>query len=138
MSPSPSPSHKAPAPPGQSGNGSAGLTGPLARPTALPRGTVPGLSAPTASGSLARLFPVVSPAPAAPGAGLAHPGPSGGGDSAALTAETGVINTRQGGLILLAISVAAGIAVFGVWFTVAGPGRRRVLALARRRGRHTR
>ena len=54
-----------------------------------------------------------------------------------LTAETGVINTRQDGLILLAISIAAGIAVFGAWFTVAGPGRRAVLSLARRRGRHT-
>ncbi|HET7246654.1 MAG TPA: hypothetical protein VFJ07_17645 [Streptosporangiaceae bacterium] len=104
----------------------------------MPRGTVPGLSAPTASGSLARLFPVVTPAPAVPGAGLAHPGPSGDGDTTALTAETGVINTRQGSLILLAISIAAGIAVFGAWFTVTGPGRRAVLSLARRRGRHTR
>jgi hypothetical protein len=103
----------------------------------LPRGTVTGL-APTASGSLARLFPVVTPAPAAQGAGRAvRPGPSGIGDTAALTAETGVINTRQDGLIVLAISIAAGIAVFGTWFTVAGPGRRTLLALARRRGRHT-
>lgn len=112
------------------------MTGPLARPSALPRGTVTGLSAPTASGSLARLFPLVTPAPAAPGAGRAHPGPSGGGDTTALTAETGVINTRQGSLIVLAISVAAGIAVFGAWFTMGGPKRRTVLALARRRGRH--
>jgi hypothetical protein len=104
----------------------------------LPRGTVTGLSAPAASGSLARLFPVVTPAPAAPGAGRAvWTGPSGIGDATALTAEAGVINTRQDGLILLAISIAAGIAVFGAWFTVAGPGRRAALSLARRRGRHT-
>jgi len=90
-------------------------------------------------GSLARLFPVVTPTPAAPGAGRAQrPGPSGIGDTTALTAETGVINTRQGSLIVLAISIAAGIAVFGAWFTMAGPGRRTVLALARRRGRHIR
>jgi len=91
-------------------------------------------------GSLARLFPVVTPTPAAPGAGRAQrPGPSGIGDTTtALTAESGVINTRQGSLIVLAISVAAGIAVFGAWFTVAGPGRRAVLSLARRRSRLTR
>jgi len=59
-------------------------------------------------------------------------------DTTALTAETGVISTRQGSLILLGISVALGIAVFGAWFTLAGPGRRAVLALARRRGRQTR
>jgi len=114
------------------------VTGPLARPSALPRGTVPGLSAPSASGSLARLFPVVTPAPAAPGAGRGRPGPSGQGEITALTAETGVIDSRQGSLILLAISIALGIAVFGAWFTAAGPGRRAVAALARRRGRHTR
>lgn len=95
------------------------------------------MSAPTASGSLARLFPVVTPAPAAPGAGRGRPGPSGYGAATTLTAESGVINTRQGSLIVLAISIAAGIAVFGAWFTMAGPGRRSVLALARRRGRHT-
>jgi hypothetical protein len=105
----------------------------------LPRGTVPGLSAPARGGSLARLFPVVTPAPAAPGAGRVRPGPSGaGGIAPALTAESGVINTRQSSLIVLAISVAAGIAVLGAWFTVAGPGRRAALSLARRRGRHTR
>jgi len=49
-----------------------------------------------------------------------------------------VINTRQGSLIILAISIAAAIAVFGAWFTVAGPGRRAVYSLARRRGRRTR
>jgi len=49
-----------------------------------------------------------------------------------------VIDSRQGSLILLAISIALGIAVFGAWFTAAGPGRRAVAALARRRGRHTR
>jgi hypothetical protein len=114
------------------------VIGPQALPSALPRGTVAGLFAPAASGSLARLFPVVTPTPGAPGAGrAAQPGPSGNGDTTALTAETGVINTRQDGLILLAISIAAGIAVFGAWFTVAGPGRRAVLSLARRRGRHT-
>jgi hypothetical protein len=84
------------------------------------------------------LFPVVTPAPAAPGAGRAHPGPSGEGDTTELTAETGVIGGRQGSLIVLAISVAAGIAVAGAWFTVAGPGRRAAVSLARRRGRHTR
>ena len=129
-------------PPGQSGNGSAGsavLIGPLARPSALPRGTATGMLAPSPSGSsLARLFPVVTPAPAARGVGRAQrPGPSGIGDTTtALTAESGVINTRQGGLILLAISVALGIAVFGAWFTMAGPGRRAVASLARRRGRN--
>jgi hypothetical protein len=112
------------------------VIGPLARPLALPPGTVTGWSAPAASGSLARLFPVVTPAPTAPGR-AAQPGPSGNGDTTALTAETGVINTRQGSLIVLAISIAAGIAVFGAWFTVTGPGRRAVLSLTRRRGRHT-
>jgi hypothetical protein len=114
------------------------VTGPLARPSALPRGTVPGLSAPSPSGNLSRLFPVVTPAPAAPGAGRARPGPSGAGGTAALTAETGVISSRQGSLIVLAISVALGIAVAGAWFTVAGPGRRAVLSIVHRRGRHTR
>jgi hypothetical protein len=106
----------------------------------LPRGTVTGLSVPAPGGSLARLFPVVTPAPAAPGAGRARPGPSGEGDgtATALTAETGVIGGRQGSLIVLAISIAAGIAVAGAWFTVAGPGRRALLSLARQRGRRTR
>jgi hypothetical protein len=82
---------------------------------------------------------VVTPAPAAPSAERARPPvPSGGGNgiATALTSETGVINSRQGSLIVLAISVAAGIAVFGAWFTMAGPGRRAVISLARR-GRHT-
>jgi hypothetical protein len=96
------------------------------------------MSAPAPGGSLARLFPVVTPAPAAPGAGRAHPGPSGEGDTAALAAETGVIGGRQSSLIVLAISVAFGIAVFGAWFTVAGPGRRAVISLVHRRARHTR
>ena len=98
------------------------------------------MSGPTASGSLARLFPEVTPAPVAPGVGRAHPGPSGAGSgiATALTAESGVISSRQGSLIVLAISVAAGIAVFGAWFTVAGPGRRAVVSLARRRGRRIR
>lgn len=90
-------------------------------------------------GSLSRLFPVVTPAPAAPGAARpARAGPSGTGDTAvALTAETGVISTRQGSLILLALSIALGIAVFGAWFTMAGPGRRTAASVARRLGRHT-
>jgi len=97
------------------------------------------MSAPAPGGSLARLFPAVTPAPAAPGAGRARPGPSGEGvGTTALTAETGVIGGRQGSLIVLAISVAFGIAVFGAWFTVAGPGRRAVISLVHRRARHTR
>ena len=112
------------------------MTVPLSRPpTALPRGTVPGLSL-GSPGSIAHLFPVVTPAPAAPGAGRARPGPSGAGDTT-LTAATGVISSRQGSLIVLAISVALGIAVAGAWFTVAGPGRRAVLSLVHRR-RHPR
>jgi hypothetical protein len=117
------------------------VIGPLAHPTALPRGTVPGLSAPIPGGSLARLFPVVTPAPAIPGSGrVAPPGPSdkGGGYATALTAESGVINSRQSSLVVLAVSVALGLAVFGAWFTAAGPGRKAVASLARRRGRHTR
>jgi len=101
---------------------------------------VTGLSAPAPRGSLARLFPVVTPAPGAPGAGRAHPGPSGegGGIATALTAESGVISGRQGSLILLAISVALGIAVFGAWFTMAGPGRRAIVSVVHWRGRRTR
>jgi hypothetical protein len=49
-----------------------------------------------------------------------------------------VISSRQGSLIVLAISIALGIAVAGAWFTAAGPCRRAVVSLARRRGRHTR
>ena len=49
-----------------------------------------------------------------------------------------MIGGRQGSLIVLAISVAFGIAVFGAWFTVAGPGRRALLSLARQHGRRTR
>jgi hypothetical protein len=100
------------------------------------------MSAPSPSGgSLARLFPVVTPAPAVPGAGrAAQAGPSGrdGRYATALTAESGAITTRQGSLILLVISVALGVAVFGGWFTAAGPGRRLALTLARRRGRDIR
>lgn len=113
------------------------MTGPLARPSALPRGTVTGLTAPSPSGNLAKLFPVVTPAPVAPGAGRGHPGPSGAGETA-LTAEAGVIGGREGSLIVLAISVALGIAVAGAWFTMAGPARRTVLSLVQWRGRHTR
>jgi hypothetical protein len=49
-----------------------------------------------------------------------------------------VISSRQGSLIVLAISIALGIAVAGAWLTVAGPGRRAVLSLVHRHGRHTR
>jgi hypothetical protein len=49
-----------------------------------------------------------------------------------------VISSRQGSLIVLAISVALGIAVAGAWLTAAGLGRRAVVSLARRRGRRTR
>jgi hypothetical protein len=41
-----------------------------------------------------------------------------------------VIGGRQGSLIALAISIAAGLAVAGAWLTMAGPGRRAVLSLA--------
>jgi hypothetical protein len=51
-------------------------------------------------------------------------------DNAAFTADTGVIGGRQGSLIVLAISIAAGLAVAGAWLTIAGPGRRAALALA--------
>jgi len=107
------------------------VTGPLARPPQLPGGTVPGLSAPSPNGNLASLFPLVTPAPAAPGAGQAQKGRAqlgplgtGGGRHRALTADTGVIGTGQGRLIVLAVTLAAGIAAFGFWFTVAGPARR--------------
>ena len=49
-----------------------------------------------------------------------------------------MIGGRQGSLIVLAISIATGIAVAGAWFTVAGPGRRALLSLARQHGRRTR
>jgi hypothetical protein len=113
---------------------------PLAGPPQLPRGTVTGLSAPSPTGNLASLFPVVTPAPAAPGAGRARHGPAGAGSGAAsaLTADTGVIGTGQGRLIVLALTLAAGIATFGTWFTIAGPARRLVTSLARRRGHHAR
>jgi len=115
------------------------VSGPLARPPALPRGTVPGLSTPS-PGSIAHLFPVVTPAPAAPGAGRARPGPPGTGGEigSALAADTGVLGTGPGRLIVLGITIAAGLAAFGTWLTIAGPGRRAVLSLAHRRARHTR
>jgi hypothetical protein len=112
------------------------VTAPLARPPQLPRGTVTGLSAPSPTGNLARLFPVVTPAPAAPGAVRARPGPT-GADSG-LIADTGVIGTGQGRLIVLALTLAAGIAAFGTWFTIAGPARKLVTSLARRRGHDVR
>jgi hypothetical protein len=116
------------------------VTVPLARPpTALPRGTVPGLSL-GSPGSVAHLFPEVTPAPAAPGAGRGRPGPSGGGGvvHTALTADTGVISGGQGRLIVLAVTVAAGLAAAGAWLTMAGPGRRAVSSLAGRLGRRPR
>ena len=116
------------------------MTGPLARPSQLPRGTGPGLSAPSPNGNLATLFPVVTPAPAAPVPGRAQPGPTGAGRGAdgALTADVGVIGTGQGRLIVLALTLAAGIAALGTWFTIAGPARKLVSSLARRRGDHAR
>jgi hypothetical protein len=112
---------------------------PLTRPPQLPRGTVPGLSLPR-PGSVAKLFPVVTPAPTGPGAGLAEHGPLGAGTSpgTTLTTDTGVIGNGQGRLIVLAVTVAAGIAAAGAWLTMAGPARRAVGSLARRLGRHTR
>jgi hypothetical protein len=106
----------------------------------LPRGTLPGPSAPSPNGSLASLFPVVTPAPAAPGAGLAQHGPASAGRGAdgSLTADTRVIGTGQGRLIVLALTLAAGIAALGTWFTFAGPARKLVTSLARRRGHHGR
>jgi len=104
------------------------VTGPLARPPQLPGGTVPGLSAPSPNGNLASLFPLVTPAPGAgqaqKGRALLGPLGTGGGLHRALTADTGVIGTGQGGLIVLAVTLAAGIAAFGFWFTIAGPARR--------------
>jgi len=103
----------------------------------LPRGTVPGLSAPSPSGNLASLFPVVTPAPAA---GKARHGPAGASTRAgtALTADAGVIGTGAGRLIAVLLTLAAGIAAFGAWFAVAGPARRMVGSLARRRGHRAR
>jgi len=122
------------------------VAGPLARPTRLPRGTGLGLSAPSPTGNLANLFPVVTPAPAppaaltAPRAGKIQYGPTGAsaGTGAALTADTGVMGTGQGRLIVLTLTLAAGIAAFGLWFAASGPARRMVGSLARRRGHHTR
>jgi len=44
----------------------------------------------------------------------------------------------QGRLIVLAVTVAAGLAAAGAWLTMAGPGRRMVSSLAGRLGRRTR
>jgi hypothetical protein len=122
------------------------VAGPLARPTQLPRGTGLGLSAPSPTGNLANLFPVVTPAPttsaapAAPSAGKAGYGPAGAsaGVATALTADSGALATRQGRLIALLLTIAAGIAAFGLWFAASGPARRMVGSLARRRSHHTR
>jgi hypothetical protein len=110
----------------------------------LPRGTIPGFSAPSPTGNLASLFPVVTPAPAAAqgasGAGKAQYGPTGASArvGTALTADTGVMGTGQGRLIVLSLTLAAGIAVFGTWFTFAGPARKVATSLARRRGHRAR
>jgi hypothetical protein len=117
-----------------------GATAPLARPPRLPLGTVTGVFAPSPAGNLASLFPVVTPAPAAPGAVRAQRGPPGAerGAASVLTADTEVIGTGQGRLIVLALTLAAGIAAFGTWFTFAGPARKLVTSLARRRGHRIR
>jgi hypothetical protein len=83
---------------------------------------------------------MVTPAPAAPGAGRGRPGPAGAGSAidTALTADSGVISGGQGRLIVLALTIAAGVAAAGAWLTMAGPGRRIVSSLAGRRGRRTR
>jgi len=106
----------------------------------LPRGTVPGLSAPSPTGNVASLFPVVTPAPAVPRAGLAQYGPKGaGGDiGSALTANTGVMGTGQDRLIVLALTLAAGITALGTWFSIAGPAGRLLTSLARRCGHRRR
>jgi hypothetical protein len=113
------------------------VTGPLARPLALPRATVPGLSAPSPGGNLGNLFPKVTPAPAVPGAGRTRPGPVGGGSGTgtALTAETVVTAHDRGGAVMLWVTIVAGLAAFVVWLTLAGPARRAVLSLTHRRGR---
>src|SRR5262249_19070786 len=137
-SPSPSPSRSAPLMRSNSPASGAptplpGVIAPITHPPQLPLGTVPGLSVPGPNGSLASLFPVITPAPAVPGAGraqagLAQDGPTGAGSGTggALTADTGVIGTSQGRLIVLALTLAAGIAAFGTWFTFAGPARKLV------------
>ena len=116
------------------------MTSSLAGPPQLPRGTAAGLSAPSPTGNLASLFPVVTPAPAAPVVGKAQDGPQGASARAAtaLAADTGVIGTGQGRLVVLLVTLAAGIAVLGTWFTFAGPARKLVTSLARRRGNHVR
>jgi hypothetical protein len=108
------------------------VTGPLARPLALPRATVPGLSAPSPGGNLGNLFPKVTPAPAGPGAG---PVGGGSGTGTALTAETVVTAHDRGGAVMLWVTIVAGLAAFVVWLTLAGPARRAVLSLTHRRGR---
>src|SRR5262249_56747406 len=80
------------------------------------------------NGNLASLFPLVTPAPGAgqaqKGRALLGPLGTGGGLHRALTADTGVIGTGQGGLIVLAVTLAAGVAAFRVWVTIrpAAPG----------------
>ena len=121
------------------------MTAPLTPPQ-LPPGAVPALSAPSQAGNLANLFPVVTPAPAtpagpaAPGGGRAlhEPADANAGAAAALTADTGVLGTPQSKLIALLLTLAAGIAAFGIWFAAAGPTRRMVGSLARRRGHRNR
>jgi hypothetical protein len=122
------------------------VTAPLAPAPQLPSGTGLGLSAPSPAGNLAGLFPMVTPAPptpaapTAPGAGQAQQRPAdpSSGAATALTADTGVLGTSQGRLIALLLTLAAGISAFGIWFAAAGPARKLVGSLARRRGHRTR
>jgi hypothetical protein len=67
-----------------------------------------------------------------------EPAGASAGAATALTADTGVLGTRQGRLIALLLTFAAGIAAFGIWFAAAGPARRMVGSLVRRRGHHIR
>jgi hypothetical protein len=68
-----------------------------------------------------------------------HPGPPGAGTGTSLlTADTGVIGTGQGRMIVLGVTIAAGLGAVGAWLTMAGPARRALLSLAHRRGRHSR
>src|SRR5262249_57796456 len=108
-----------------------GARGPRAAPRGWPGAPVPAWPRPRRSATLAGRSPPAPPAPAAPGAGQAQKGRAqlgplgtGGGRHRALTADTGVIGTGQGRLIVLAVTLAAGIAAFGFWFTVAGRARR--------------
>jgi hypothetical protein len=41
-------------------------------------------------------------------------------------------------MIILGVTLAAGLGAAGAWLTMAGPGRRALLSLAHRRGHRTR